>query len=61
MASSVTRVVGKPCRTTPALTPEQQIGFTGRPRSMLYRHLNQLRDLVGATSITYLSFCSRNR
>jgi hypothetical protein len=30
---------------TPALTPEQVAEFTGRPRSTLYRHLKQLRDM----------------
>jgi hypothetical protein len=30
---------------TPALTPEQLAGFTGRPRSTLYRHLKQLREM----------------
>ena len=30
---------------TPALTPEQVAELTGRPRSTLYRHLKQLRDL----------------
>ena len=30
---------------TPALTPEQLVEFTGRPRSTLYRHLKQLREM----------------
>jgi DNA-binding MarR family transcriptional regulator len=30
---------------TPALTPEQVAEFTGRPRSTLYRHLKQLREM----------------
>jgi hypothetical protein len=30
---------------TPALTPEQLSELTGRPRSTLYRHLKQLRDM----------------
>jgi hypothetical protein len=30
---------------TPALTPEQLAGFTGRPRSTLYRHLKLLREI----------------
>ena len=30
---------------TPALTPEQVAELTGRPRSTLYRHLKQLRDM----------------
>ena len=30
---------------TPALTPEQLAEFTGRPRSTLYRHLKQLREM----------------
>jgi len=30
---------------TPALTPEQVADLTARPRSTLYRHLKQLRDL----------------
>jgi hypothetical protein len=30
---------------TPALTPEQLVGFTGRPRSTLYRHLKLLREM----------------
>jgi DnaA N-terminal domain/IclR helix-turn-helix domain len=30
---------------TPALTAEQVVELTGRPRSTLYRHLKQLRDM----------------
>jgi DNA-binding MarR family transcriptional regulator len=30
---------------SPALTPEQLAEFTGRPRSTLYRHLKQLREM----------------
>ena len=30
---------------TPALTPEQLADLTGRPRSTLYRHLKELRDM----------------
>jgi DNA-binding transcriptional ArsR family regulator len=30
---------------TPALTPEQLAELTGRPRSTLYRHLKQLREM----------------
>jgi DnaA N-terminal domain/IclR helix-turn-helix domain len=30
---------------TPALTPDQVAELTGRPRSTLYRHLKQLRDM----------------
>jgi len=30
---------------TPAFTPEQLAELTGRPRSTLYRHLKQLRDM----------------
>jgi len=30
---------------TPALTPEQLAALTGRPRSTLYRHLKQLREM----------------
>ena len=30
---------------TPALTPEQVAEMIGRPRSTLYRHLKQLRDM----------------
>jgi DnaA N-terminal domain/IclR helix-turn-helix domain len=32
-------------KRTPALTPEQVAELTGRPRSTLYRHLKQLRDM----------------
>jgi hypothetical protein len=32
-------------KLTPALTPEQLAEFTGRPRSTLYRHLKQLREM----------------
>jgi hypothetical protein len=46
---TMTRVLGL-CRAydyerTPALTPEQVAEFTGRPRSTLYRHLKQLREM----------------
>jgi hypothetical protein len=46
---TMTRILGL-CWTydyerTPALTPEQMVEFTGRPRSTLYRHLKQLREM----------------
>ena len=46
---TMTRILGL-CWTydyerTPALTPEQLVGFTGRPRSTLYRHLKLLREM----------------